>query len=233
MKTISLGVPELDKGLGGGIPHPSLISIEGEHGSGKTVISQQIVYHMLKSGIKSIVITTENTVKEYLKMMKSIKLDATSFFITGRLKIYSFHVKGGMWSKYLSPLFLHAISSFLAFKNTSYKCIVIDDLSSLSIDVTRDSFLTFITRMKNLVSDGRTIILTFHPKFLEDESIRILKASSDVYFVMKNAYIGNMQVKVLQIVKLWGSFGERKAAINLEINPSLGLRVLPIGEVSI
>jgi len=233
MRLISLGVKELDRGLGGGIPHPSLISIEGDHGSGKTVFSQQIAYSMLKAGFNVIVITTESTVKEYLSMMKSIKLDATDYFISGRLKIYSLHVKGGVWSEKLAPLFLNIIGGFLELRKNYYGLVVIDDLSSLSLNTDKSAFLTFITRLKNIVSDGRSVTLTFHPKFFSDDLILNLKASSDVYLVMHNASIGGLDIKVLEIVKLWGSSGDRKRILNLEVNPNVGLRVIPIGEVNI
>jgi len=233
VRIISLGVPELDRSLGGGIPHPSLTSIEGEHGSGKTVFSQQIAFSMLRDGMRVCVISTESTIREYLKMMKSVKLDATDYFISGAFKFYSLHVRGGKWSEYLFPLFLRVVVNFLEVKSSAYDCVVIDDLSALSLGVKSSEFLTFITRMKNLTSEGKTIVLTFHPKFLREEIVRNLKASSDVYFRLRNASFGTFQVKVLEIVKLWGSSGERKATVTLEVNPSLGLRVLPIQEVSI
>ncbi len=233
MKIISLGVPELDRSLGGGIPHPSIISIEGEHGSGKTVFSQQIIYHMLKEGMRVYVISTGNTSREYLEMMKSVKLDATEFYLLGKLKFYSLHIKDVKWSEYLFPLFISVIVNFLDIKSKYYDCILIDDLSTLSLKVEPSRFLTFITKVKNLKASGKTIILTFHPKFFHESVIRNLKASSDVYLRLKNASIGSFQVKILEIVKLWGSHGERKGTVILEVNPALGLRVLPIQEVSI
>jgi archaellum biogenesis ATPase FlaH len=58
-----------------------------------------------------------------------------------------------------------------------------------------------------------------------------LKASSDVYLRISNAKVAGVQVKVLKIVKLWGTTGDRKEAVSLEVNPHLGLRVLPLGGV--
>jgi archaellum biogenesis ATPase FlaH len=51
--------------------------------------------------------------------------------------------------------------------------------------------------------------------------------------VLKNASISGIDVKVLRIVKLWGVSGERKSAISLEINPHIGLRVMPLSGVKI
>ncbi|MEM4827738.1 MAG: ATPase domain-containing protein, partial [Desulfurococcaceae archaeon] len=44
VKVVSTGNEELDQKLAGGLPIPSLIVVEGEHGSGKTVLVQQFIY---------------------------------------------------------------------------------------------------------------------------------------------------------------------------------------------
>ena len=234
MGVLSLGIPELDRGLGGGIPYPSLISLEGGHGTGKTVFTLQIVHSMLGHNMKVCVVSSETTVKEYLSMMQSIRLNSSSSYLSGQLDIYPLHVEGGRWSKFLSSFFLKVTANFLELKKKRYDAIVIDSLSVLTVDTPPHEFLTFITRLKNIVSDGKTIIVTFHPKFLTEETIMKLRASSDVYFILSNDTISGMDVKVLRIVKLWGSEGvERKSSITLEVNPAIGLRVMPIGGVRV
>lgn len=233
MNVVSLGVPELDRDLGGGIPVPSLISIEGEYGSGKTVFVQQIVYAMLKSGLRVYVVSSETTVKEYLSMMESVKLDAYDYYLSGQLNIYPLHIEGGRWNEFLSSFFLRVTANFLELKKRHYDVVVIDSLSVLTVNMPPHEFLTFVTRMKNLVSDGKTVVVTFHPEFLSEESIMKLRASSDVYLVLKNTSISGIDVKLLRIVKLWGVSGERKSSITLEINPQIGLRVMPLSGVKV
>ncbi len=233
MNVVSFGVPELDRNLGGGIPVPSLISIEGEYGSGKTVFVQQIVRAMLKNGLRVYVVSSETTVKEYLSMMESVKLDAYSHYLSGQLNIYPLHVEGGRWSEFLSSFFLRVTANFLELKKKHYDVVAIDSLSVLTVGTPPYEFLTFITRMKNLVSDGKTVVVTFHPGFLSEESIMKLRASSDVYLVLKNTSISGIDVKLLKIVKLWGVSGERKSSITLEINPQIGLRVMPLSGVKV
>jgi len=230
LRLVSLGVKELDEALGGGIPHPSLISIEGEHGSGKTAFAQQIVHSMLREGMRVCVVTGEATVKEYLEMMRSVRLDASDSFISGRLTIYPLHVKGGQWNGFLSSLFLRVVWGFLELKRRRFDCVAIDSLSAISMDTPRHEFLTFLTRIKNIVSDGKTVIVTFHPRSLPEENVMRLKASSDVYLTLRNARFAGMPVKVLEIVKLWGA-GGRKSSVMLEIHPTMGLRVMPLGGV--
>jgi len=230
---VKMGIRELDDCLGGGFPHPSLASVEGDHGAGKTALTQQIVYSMLRDGLRVYVITSESTVKEYLTMMRSIKLDPYPYYLKGMLNIYPLHVEGGKWNRFLSSLFFKVTRNFLELYKDRYDVVVIDSLSVLTVDTPPYEFLTFITRMKNLVSDGKTIILTFHPGFLHENTIMKLKASSDVYLVISNGKVAGIPVKVLSVVKLWGTSGERKESVTLEVNPQLGLRVLPLGGVKI
>ena len=231
MSVVCLGIPELDRDLGGGIPTPSLILIEGGHGSGKTVFAQQIVYAMLKNKSRVYVVSSEAMTKEYLSKMESVKLDPYSYYLYGYLKIYPLHVEGGRWSKSMSSVFLKVTANFLEQKKQNYDTIVIDSLSVLTMDTPLYEFLTFITRIKNLVSEGKTVVITIHPEFLSEESMMKLRANSDAYFVLENACISGIDVKLLKTIKLWGVKGERKSSITLAINPQIGLRVMPLSGV--
>ncbi len=233
MRIIDLGIKDLNDCLGGGFPHPCLASIEGDYGAGKTAITQQIIYSMLKDGLKVFVITSETKIKPYLEMMKSIRLDVYSYYMDRKINIYPLHTRAAKWSPFLSSMFFRVTRSFLELKRDQYDAVVIDSISVLSVNTPFHEFLTFITRMKNLVSDGKTIILTFHPKFLPENSIMKLKASSDVYLVLSNGKIAGVPVKMLNVVKLWGTSGERRESLVLEINPHLGIRALPLGGVKI
>ncbi|HKM59256.1 MAG TPA: ATPase domain-containing protein [Candidatus Bathyarchaeia archaeon] len=233
MNVVCLGIPELDRDLGGGIPTPSLILVEGGHGSGKTIFVQQIVHAMLKNRSRVYVVSSEAMAKEYLSMMESVRLDSYMYYLYGLLKIYPLHVEGGRWSKSMSTFLLMITANFLELKKQNYDVVIIDSLSVLTMDTPLYEFLTFITRIKNLVSEGKTVVITFHPEFLPEESIMKLRANSDAYFVLENGCISGIDVKLLRIVKLWGVSGERKSSITLAISPQLGLRVMPLSGVKL
>jgi flagellar protein FlaH len=231
MSVVCLGIPELDKGIGGGIPTPSLILIEGGHGSGKTVFAQQIASAMLKNSSRVYVISSEAMTKEYLTKMESVRLDPYTYYLYGYLKVYPLNIEGGTWSKNMSSHFLKVTADFLESKKENYDAVVIDSLSVLTIDTPLYEFLSFITRTKNLISDGKTVIITIHPDSLSKEFVMKLRANSDAYFVLENAIIAGMDVKLLHTVKLWGVTGERKSSITLAINSQTGLRVMPLSGV--
>jgi len=230
LRVIPLGIKDLDEVLGGGVPHPTLISIEGDHGTGKTSLSQHFVYAALKEGLRAYVITTETRVREYLSMMESLRLNAYRHFMRGVLRIYPLHVRRGEWSDETMLLFMNLVRVFLERRRSKYDFVVIDNLSVLASKASYSEFLTFITRIKNMVSEGKTVVLTFHPNFVSKELLRELRASSDVYIVLKNVNVFGMSVKSLEVVKIWGAGGKRRSVL-FEVDPQLGLRVVPLAGV--
>jgi circadian clock protein KaiC len=58
LKFESTGDPALDKILGGGIPARSVVMIAGEPGSGKTVVTLQMLFHAARHGKKCLYFTT-------------------------------------------------------------------------------------------------------------------------------------------------------------------------------
>ena len=60
LKVVSTGNVEIDKKLGGGLPLGSLTLVEGESDSGKSVLSQQMVWGSLFDGFQ-VVLYPEST----------------------------------------------------------------------------------------------------------------------------------------------------------------------------
>lgn len=232
LRIIPLGVKGIDEVLGGGFPHPTLVSIEGDHGTGKSAIAQQMIYAALREGLRAYVITTETRVKEYLSMMSSMRLNPYEYFLRGRLKIYPLHVKSGEWSCSSLLLFMNLVRKFLETRIKDYDVAAIDNLTILASKASYSEFLSFVTKIKNIVSENKTIILTFHHNFASEDLVRELRASSDVYIVLKNVSVAGMSVKSLEIIKIWGA-GSKKKSVLFEVDPNMGLRVVPIAGVKI
>ena len=50
LEKVSTGSAEIDRRLGGGIPHRTLMLVEGQPAAGKSTLSQQLLWGALKSG---------------------------------------------------------------------------------------------------------------------------------------------------------------------------------------
>jgi circadian clock protein KaiC len=86
LKVESTGMPALDALLGGGIPAQSLTVIAGEPGSGKTILTLQMLFHAAKQGRKCLYFTTisEPAVKvlRYMQTLDFFDADALEQRIT-------------------------------------------------------------------------------------------------------------------------------------------------------
>ena len=76
IERLTTGSPALDSILGGGLPVRSVIVIGGEPGSGKTVFTLQVLFHLARQGKKSLYFTTLS--EPALKLIRYMQL--FSFF---------------------------------------------------------------------------------------------------------------------------------------------------------
>ena len=66
---LTTGKADIDRKIDDGIPLRSLTLIEGEHDSGKSVFTQQIIWGAMKQGLSVYLFTTESTSKSFIKQM--------------------------------------------------------------------------------------------------------------------------------------------------------------------
>ena len=85
---LSTGNAELDKKIADGLPLESLTLIEGENDTGKSVLTQQIIWGAMKQGFSVDLFTTESTTKSFLKQMESMSLDISDYFAWGYIKVF-------------------------------------------------------------------------------------------------------------------------------------------------
>ncbi len=225
---ISTGNEELDLKLSGGLPFPSLIIIEGGHGTSKSVLAQQFVYGMLKQGLRVTVFTTETTTKDYIMKMKRLNMDVTSFFLRGKLRVYSTQVLGVSWVRKVASRLLPLIGDWMLENSEHFEGLVIDSLSHLAIYATPAKVLEFFNKARVLTDKGRMITLTLHERVLREDLATRARALCDGYIRLKVASIGGKTVKVMEIVKLKGAPATFEQTITFDVDPAFGIKLVPI-----
>ncbi|AAY80521.1 flagella-related protein H [Sulfolobus acidocaldarius DSM 639] len=221
---ISTGNDDLDRRLGG-IPYPASIMIEGDHGTGKSVLSAQFVLGFLLSDKKGYVITTEQTTKDYLIKMKEIKIDLIPYFIRGKLRIAPLNTKKFNWNSSLAEKILDVIVNFIRSKNIDF--IVIDSLSILAAFSKEKQLLQFMKDIRVLVNTGKMILFTIHPDTFDEEMKSKITSIVDVYLKLSAATIGGRRVKILERVKTTGGISGSDT-ISFDVDPALGIKVVPL-----
>lgn len=225
---VPTGNEELDRKLPGGLPTPSLVLIEGDHGSGKSVVVWQFVYGMLKVGLRVVVFTTETTVKDYLAKMASVSMDPTEYFIRGQLSVYSTQIPRASWSMSNVGRLLPALGEWALKQADKFDALAVDSLSHLAVYATPSKVMDFFNKARLLTDRGKTVLLTLHAGALREDLATRARALCDGYIRLKVASVGGRTVKVMEIVKLNGAPRAFDSTITFDVDPAFGIKVVPI-----
>jgi len=203
-KRLSIGIPDLDKMMGGGIPEGDSVLVTGASGTGKSVLATQFIAEGIRQGEPGIVAVFEERPQAYTDRACSFGLDLVTPQHDGKLLIL-----------YLRPLDLsvdETMNEILeAVKKIGAKRLVIDSLAGFEMALSpgfREDFRESLYRMIfALTGIGVTILSTvevdesftefpfstYSISFLTDDIIRLRYVSIE----------GQLR-KIMVIIKMRG-----------------------------
>ncbi|MET1123757.1 MAG: ATPase domain-containing protein [Archaeoglobaceae archaeon] len=225
---LSSGNSEIDKRLGGGIPLGSLTLIEGENDTGKSVLCQQITYGGLVQGHRVAYYTTENTIRSLLKQMESLSLDVSDFYAWGYLRIFPLHLEGMDWSAEQMKNILNLLADHI--KAVKENVAVIDSLTMFTTYSTEDDILEFLTKLKNICDNGKTILITLHQHAFKEDTLVRIRAACDCHLFLRREQVGDRYVSVLEVQKVRGARKTTGNIVSFEVVPGFGLKIIPISQ---
>jgi len=225
---ISTGNEEVDRQIGGGLPAPSLVLIEGGHGTGKSSLTALFMKGMLLSNKKVLFITTESNIGEYIEKMKIITYDFRRDFIQNKMVILPINIDGMTWSAHLTKNLLPVLGRYIGVNSNKVDTIIIDSLSALAMQSDTSTTLEFFTRCKSMVSRGKTLILTIHPNAVPEDLALRIRSICDGYLKLSSATIAGRGVKIMEVIKLIGASSQVSSIFSFDIDPSFGIRIVPV-----
>jgi flagellar protein FlaH len=223
-EVLTCGNPEMDKKMGGGIPAGSLTLIEGSSDTGKSVLTQQLMWGGLQQGFSYATYTTENTIKSLLKQMESLSLDVSDYYALGKLKVYPIHIEGMKWTN--DHPFLDYITADIKAKSS--EIVLIDSLTVFVTDASDVDILNFFSSCKKLCDAGKTVLITAHTFAFNDEVLTRVRSICDAHLSLKKEEVGGRLVKIMEVAKIRGAQKTMGNVIAFEIEPAFGLRIIPI-----
>lgn len=223
---LSTGNNEIDKKIADGIPLGSLTLIEGENDTGKSVLTQQIIWGAMKQGLCVDLYSTEMTAKSFLSQMESMSLDVSDYFAWGYVRLFHLHMVGFKWSKEEMKGILERIIYHI--RSSPAQVIIIDSLTMFTEYTAQDSILTFLTNCKTLVDQGKTILITLHTYAFEEDTLIRIRSICDAHLSMKKALIGDKYVMVMEVVKVRGARKTTGNLVSFEVHPGYGMKIIPI-----
>ncbi len=156
-RRLSVGIPELDEMLGGGIPEGDSLLVAGSSGTGKSLMGTQFIVEGIRQGEPGIVAMFEERPEEYADRAASFGLDLKTPQQEGKLKLL-----------YIRPLDLSVDETMReiidAVKEMGAKRLVIDSLAGFELALApgfRTDFRESLYRMIGaLTRIGVTILST-------------------------------------------------------------------------
>jgi len=223
---IYTGNYELDRRIGG-FPIPTLMLIEGDNNSGKSVLIQQITYGALKSGFRVLYITTESTASSLLDQMEALSFRVKQYFLSGRFCIFTLHVKGLSWDEKISKLYLKVLVSIFKYKE-GYSIFVVDSLSYIAVHSSEKDILEFFTEVRNVVDKQRkSVLFTLHEHAIPQELMVRIRSICDADIMLKVKEVRDKVLRFIEINKLRGATKAINTVISFEVDPSFGIKVIP------
>jgi len=224
LTVVKTGNEELDRRLGG-IPHPTTIVIEGEQGAGKTVLAAQIAQGFLLSGMDVLYATTEALSYDLVHRLRGVKIDLTRDFLEGTFRVAPVNVRGFSWDSHRAETLLTTLLDHL--REVSAPLVVVDSLTLMAAYAGDRVLLDFVRCCRQLEDFGRSVVITIHPQGFEESILAKIRSMFDMYFRIKAVTIGGRRLKSLERIKNSGGL-VGSDVISFDIDPSLGLRVVPL-----
>jgi len=206
----------LHRQLGGGIPKGTTMIMIGENGTGKSAISERLVFGFLKHGHTVTYISTELTTPGFKDQMDSLNYPVSQHLHDkSMLYIPVFPLLGK--SRKREDFLGHLMQAKGLFHSD---IIVIDTLSALiKHDIDEERAFEMLGFLKKLCGQSKTFILTFDSDDLSERVLSPFKSVSDIYIELKKEVIeGN--VDHLMYVTRYGS-------AQAPVSNSIGFRIEP------
>jgi flagellar protein FlaH len=211
--------------MGGGIPRGSLMLVEGQEGSGRSVLCQRLCYGFLSNGHSVTYISTEMTVKDFIDQMYSLDYRIADHLLARKLLyIPVYPLIGETKARY--DFLARLMDSLPLYEND---IIIIDSLSSLIQYSMDDSgCLLLLGFLKKIASRGKSVILTVGE---EDKDVNPLRLASDIYLALKTKVSADGMQRMIQTKRFIRARNRVQDVIIFRIEPMVGL-VIELTEVS-
>ncbi|MFT4312358.1 MAG: ATPase domain-containing protein [Candidatus Woesearchaeota archaeon] len=214
---------ELNRNFGGGIPHNSIILLEGKDGAGKSIISQRIAYGLLEQNYKVTYISSELNLKGFIEQMESVDYPVSDHILNERLVFIPIFPQLGKFK--LKESYMHDLLKTKKIFDSDV--IIFDTLSFLLVNdkQTKENSFELMSFIKKINTYNKTILFTVNPEQLNPNFLNILRSSCDVYLdVEARMVLGNL-LRIINAVRFNRAIGEVVTMTPFKVIPGKGFSI--------
>jgi flagellar protein FlaH len=223
---IAMGVMDVDKKLGGGLPLETITLVEGDPESGKSVVVEQLTYNALRSGLTVVAFLSETKPRQFLDQMQSLGMPSMDYYLIRRLSLYPANLRV---DQDRAERIMRRLLKFIETAGTA-DVVIFDSVTPLLFQFDARYVLSFLATCKELAALGKTIIVTLH-SYAINESLR-LRADSivDAHLRLRIEELGKQVVRTLEVAKIRGAVKTVGNSVCFTVEPGIGLKTVPISK---
>lgn len=213
---------ELHRRLGGGIPAGTIMLIEGDRGTGKSIFCQRLLYGFLRNGHSATYISTQLTTREFISQMDSLGYSIIQDLIKRKLTFVSLYpLLVGVSDK---KKFLSRLTGASTLWNPDV--IIIDSLGSLLPEnPILEEVQAFSMHLKKITSLGKVVIITVNPDEINPRTLSILEEVSTLLVRLSVKVFGGDLKNSATIIKYNNAEGIFQKIIPFRVEPRVGFIV--------
>lgn len=232
------GMKDIAEALGGGIREGSLVMVEGEAGTGKSVLCQHIAYGVLHTKDSSVAYyTSEHNVDSLVAQMESMSLTTKQDLVTDRFRIFRMGSKNVVREAEKS---LKLIIKHIQSLPERFKLIIVDSAATYLTRVSPVIKVDFLQACKELCEPDLSIVLALDTHIFENKTLNRAYAMSDYYLrlrsqdsILEAGQIDTRVIKMLEVTKMGGVERMGGKGTRFEIKPKVGIQILPFVQIKI
>ena len=205
------------------IPIGSLIFMEGKEGAGKSIFCQRFCYSFLKHGETCSYISTQYTIKSFLRQTASVGYDVRKYLMKGKLIFVSTEVM--LAETKPKATFLEGLLT--GKKLFDPDIIFIDSISTLLIECLNEDNMIDLTNFFNrLKGSGKVIIVTGNPNEWSEKIHNAFRMICDIHFkITRESMPGVGIVHNIYLEKFNGASKKYEPMTSFSVRPGVGLTI--------
>tara|TARA_Y100000748_G_scaffold303021_1_gene306931 strand:+ start:377 stop:1093 length:717 start_codon:yes stop_codon:yes gene_type:complete len=211
----------LSNAMGARLPNRSLWMIQGEVGSGKSLISQRLIFGLLENGSKILVVTTELTTRGWIEQMESIGYPVTEHIASGMLLVFS---QFGVIAESKEGVDMFDVLESEAIEKADV--VVVDSASALlPTGLETSEQMQVLQRLRRVCSESRSLLLTVDPTEMDEKLLHKLRTSCEVLLDMRAGFVGGEIKRTIVVTRFLRAAGPVQASVGWRVEPYMGFIV--------
>ena len=156
--------------------------------------------------------------------MESLGQDLTDYFLLNEIQVFPISASGDVTDPdaILDTLTRHIDAQ------TEPRMIVIDSLTTFVSRAGGDQIQNFFSELKRICMRGQVIACTVHENAFDEEYVLRVRSICDAYLRLQVSASGTNLIKTLEVAKIRGAELRTGNITGFEVEPGLGIRIIPV-----